>query len=369
MNMIFLYRSKIMIKSILLLIFSLLWVFSYSILETQVNNEQDAEQKIYDNDFKILKLSTPLSFQEQKPQQIKIPIDREERAELLVIFIRWVFRLLFSIAGIIAVLGLVIGGFKITLSSAQGQVSGLSEAKKYFTNSLIGLALLFSSYIVLNTINPKLLDFSINEKPVAFEKKLPKSFSTDDKLIPTGPTGNIITNGGNEIKNNGCAIHNEKMLEEFYNVIDELLEIHKNNVNEERVDDLCNCSKLKIRITGGDRYKDEEGVIRSLSNGKPISGSVGRSRHLFREGARAIDFTITGRETSENRSCSAAKYDVRECKNLKAALEGARGNSGHIERIDYNYSDNHIHFTFDETFKLNTENKKPTIGKNANACS
>lgn len=46
----------------------------------------------------------------------------------------------------------------------------------------------------------------------------------------------------------------------------------------------------RIEITGGDRYRDADGVIRSSTNNSVVNDSAQRSQHLF---GRAIDFGIT----------------------------------------------------------------------------
>src|ERR1051326_988493 len=61
-------------------------------------------------------------------------------------------------AGVLALIMIVFGGY-ITMTSA-GNAQRASRGKEYIGSSLIGLALLFGAYILLNTINPDLTDFS-----------------------------------------------------------------------------------------------------------------------------------------------------------------------------------------------------------------
>ncbi len=53
-------------------------------------------------------------------------------------------------------------------------------------------------------------------------------------------------------------------------------------------------SSFTLRVTGGDRYKDQCGDIRSSTNGQIVSGSSKTSPHLISRGARAVDLVVSG---------------------------------------------------------------------------
>lgn len=65
---------------------------------------------------------------------------------------------LFAIVGIVAAITLMVGGVR-WLTSA-GNSSAVSDAKKWISNSLLGLALTLCAYILLIVINPALVSFS-----------------------------------------------------------------------------------------------------------------------------------------------------------------------------------------------------------------
>ncbi|MBX4204881.1 MAG: hypothetical protein KW788_01675 [Candidatus Doudnabacteria bacterium] len=62
-----------------------------------------------------------------------------------------------ALGALLALLMIVVGGY-ITLTAA-GNAERASRGKTYITSSLIGLALLFGAYLLLNTINPDLVNF------------------------------------------------------------------------------------------------------------------------------------------------------------------------------------------------------------------
>lgn len=79
-------------------------------------------------------------------------------AEYIGIIYRW----LIGIAGIVAGVFIMIGGFQYLI--AGGEPSKISAAKERIVNALIGLALALGAFVILNTINPSLIAF---KNPIA----------------------------------------------------------------------------------------------------------------------------------------------------------------------------------------------------------
>lgn len=96
---------------------------------------------------------------EQIAAEQKIPI-----ASQVAGFYQWTL----GISGLLALGILVYAGLSYTASG--GNASRQSDAKQWIWNALIGLALLFGSYLILNTINPDLLKFqNLDLSQVKFE--------------------------------------------------------------------------------------------------------------------------------------------------------------------------------------------------------
>lgn len=70
-----------------------------------------------------------------------------------------VFKLAIGIAGVLAVLMIIIGGVEYITTDA---IQGKSEGKARIQNALWGLVLVLVSWILLYTINPKLTVFNLN---------------------------------------------------------------------------------------------------------------------------------------------------------------------------------------------------------------
>jgi hypothetical protein len=69
-----------------------------------------------------------------------------------------ILNVLYSIFGAIAVFQIVRGGFIRATSDA---VSGQEEGRDLIVQAFIGLIIIFTSYALLNTLNPGLLNFSL----------------------------------------------------------------------------------------------------------------------------------------------------------------------------------------------------------------
>lgn len=82
------------------------------------------------------------------------------------------------VGGILAGIVLMAGGL-IWLTSG-GDVSKVTNAKKIITGGLIGLFLLFSTFLILNTINPEL----VNKKAITID--VPKDIDLKNSSLVTG---------------------------------------------------------------------------------------------------------------------------------------------------------------------------------------
>jgi hypothetical protein len=73
-------------------------------------------------------------------------------------YIRYIYLFGLSLVGIAALGALVYGGFTYMLS---GTVTSKDEAKKYIWGAISGLVLALAAYLILNTINPDLVAWSL----------------------------------------------------------------------------------------------------------------------------------------------------------------------------------------------------------------
>jgi len=72
-------------------------------------------------------------------------------------YINAVFTLVISVAAMLAVLRIVTGGFKYMTSEAAGSKG---DAKEIIQGAVFGLILLLGSWLILNTVNPQILNLS-----------------------------------------------------------------------------------------------------------------------------------------------------------------------------------------------------------------
>ncbi len=92
-----------------------------------------------------------------RPTVIK-EITEKEFAE----YIKYIFNIAIFISGLVAFGVIVYGGIRYLTSA--GSPAAIKDAKSYITGGILGLIFLFSSYLILTTINPQLVILRI-EKP------------------------------------------------------------------------------------------------------------------------------------------------------------------------------------------------------------
>ena len=80
------------------------------------------------------------------------------QAPTLGAFVNVIFKMAIGLGSVIAVLMIVIGGFQY-LSTDMFQTKG--AAKERITNALLGLGLLLTSFLILQTINPELVKLDV----------------------------------------------------------------------------------------------------------------------------------------------------------------------------------------------------------------
>ncbi|MDD5135686.1 MAG: hypothetical protein PHP01_09810, partial [Phycisphaerae bacterium] len=105
--------------------------------------------------------------------------------ESLTGYIRYVFIFIASLAGIMAVTVLAIGG--VQYMTSVGDVAKMKSAKSKIMSSLFGILLLLSSYIILNTINPNLTNI---EEPTLIQLA---SVPLPVAPISSVPTADLLT--------------------------------------------------------------------------------------------------------------------------------------------------------------------------------
>ena len=106
---------------------------------------------------------------------VKLP-GYEEVTPSLSGYLQWMFIFIVSAAGILALLMIMIGGFQYI--TAAGNESRAGQAKSRIQNAIIGLILALCSYLILNTINPDL----VNPSLPGLTQLNPSDFSWDDYL-------------------------------------------------------------------------------------------------------------------------------------------------------------------------------------------
>ncbi len=92
-------------------------------------------------------------------RKVEVPLPGLGEEPDLPQYISTIFKLVMGIAGTIAVLALVIGSVRYMTSA--GNAEAKSDAKKRILGAIFGIILLLSSYLILRTINPQLIELEL----------------------------------------------------------------------------------------------------------------------------------------------------------------------------------------------------------------
>lgn len=95
------------------------------------------------------------------------------------------FPFLLSIAAILAVVMIVIGGIQYTASA--GNESLVKDAKDRITNALLGLLLAVTAWLILYTINPDLIKLQLPVQDVVTKRPSPGPGDNNSSSAPDAP--------------------------------------------------------------------------------------------------------------------------------------------------------------------------------------
>lgn len=120
-------------------------------------------------------------------EYLRISGQRPETVDTRVeYYVKYIYNLSLIIGGLVALGALIYAGFRY-LSSA-GSPEKLQDAKDQIRAALLGTLLLFLSFLIIRTINPSLVIFSL--KPTV---PFPSGFPSGVLLCSTNPHGDLIT--------------------------------------------------------------------------------------------------------------------------------------------------------------------------------
>lgn len=121
-----------------------------------------------------------------EPVTLQIPIIGVTQIANIADYIALIYKYIVSVGGILAGIMIMIGG--LLYLTAGGSPERVGNAKSYIGNALIGLVLLLTSYVVLQTINPQLVQFSRFTIPLIRPARLPARFCNEFPApLPTQP--------------------------------------------------------------------------------------------------------------------------------------------------------------------------------------
>lgn len=116
-------------------------------------------------------------------------IDTTSTATNLSSYLSGMLKLIIALGGALAILMVIIGGTQYVAAGISPDAK--SSAKEHITNAFIGLALILSSYLILNSIDPKLVAFNLSLDAVTPPALINPSPSTTPTVGPAMGAGEI----------------------------------------------------------------------------------------------------------------------------------------------------------------------------------
>lgn len=129
--------------------------------------------------FGAFAISVPLVVfaDEQRDIPLQISILSHNTVQNMAEYIDLMYRYLTSIAGVMAVAMIMYGGMKWIF--AGGDSGKIGAAKEVISHAVIGLILVLGSYLILNTINPNLLNLEVEVMTIP-RSALPSGFCPNE---------------------------------------------------------------------------------------------------------------------------------------------------------------------------------------------
>ena len=160
-----------------------------------------------------------------------------------------------GITAIVATVVLMIGGFQWIIAGGSGEKIG--EAKAWITAALSGLVLALSSYMLLNLVNPDLVNFTVKEiKPIEVTLKgccestesggTQRAYGSNSSECKNShgvfyENYSADTQGKNCVTGGCCILHNENFWREWYDCYPNVVELNcltKNFYIDSKVDEI-----------------------------------------------------------------------------------------------------------------------------------
>ncbi|MBI4458253.1 hypothetical protein HY633_04790 [Candidatus Uhrbacteria bacterium] len=128
-------------------------------------------------------------YAKNKPINLTISIGSTTSVVDLGTYVVTVYRYSVSVAGIIAAVIMMIGGFQYL--TAGGDAGRVTQGKERIVDALVGLFLTLAAYLILNTINPDLVKLQLPRLPMIKRQEFVRCLATEN-CFPCGQTYGVL---------------------------------------------------------------------------------------------------------------------------------------------------------------------------------
>ncbi len=202
-------------------------------------------------------------------------------------YIGGVFMLIIGLAGVLAVIYIIVGGIQYMSTDA---FQGKNEAKTRIQNAIFGLLLALGAWIILYSVNERLVSFDLNIQRVG-----PASTSTDPSAFgqPWGDDSSIratLEAAGITFNNNNCATIGQTGCTSVYGLNGSIINLLRRLEQD--------CSNCTTEVTGGTEYWLHGNRTTNLANAGTEHIPGGRAVDLGLDSALTVFLRFQGQATT-----------------------------------------------------------------------
>lgn len=195
-------------------------------------------------------------------------------------FIEYVFKFSIALAVLLAVIMVIWGGFQYMTSEIPFDKT---NAKEKFRNAGIGLAGALASFLILQTIDPRLVQINTQIEPIC----------------PEGSTSPICNKNALDSFNKQLSDDLKALTAEKQNEINALQDI-RNQIEKQKQD-------LLTQLYNGDISEDEYTVEIEKLNGKAADANI-KQQKIIADGFGTVNFRVALDEINTNRATNLEQY-------------------------------------------------------------
>lgn len=237
-------------------------------------------------------------------------------------YVLYIYKFAIAISVFLAIVMIIWGGFLITLSETPFKIE---DGKEKIWNAVIGLGMVLASYLILVTIDPRLVDVQVNIPPVRYNKdamdasndRLRAGLEESLESLSAESQQKIIDNNAklNDLKAQKTAINDQK--------VSGKMSIEEANLQMTKIDDQISKTTVDSNVllanhNGITAFKDAISIINNpddTSNSRSENLKVYTANQLSNDGCKTGNCPTNSENTIQNEYNTRINKIMEACPN------------------------------------------------------